>query len=393
MDFISFSLNYWDDLWQSRHQIMLALARKHKVLFVSPPFSLRQVVDDLRKRELPKSGLVHRQGNLYTLVFSKWLCETYRFPRLAKLTASLRKWTVQRIRRKLGLGDTVLFIWHPRYFDLVGAFQEAVCCYYVDDEFSGYAGGTENERGRIALQEDQLLRQADVVFANGPALLKIKNRYGNAINVPMTADFELFSRSRLAETPIPKDLEGIPHPRMAYIGNINDKVDFDLILKLSSERPSWSFVLVGPVNARNAASKSAVASLQNQRNVFFLGGKPREELPNYIKGIDVCMMCYRKDGWAYYVYPLKLHEYLASGKPVIGSGLMSLRDFDGVVRIADSPADWLAAIQQSLDEDDPALVARRVEVAYENRLECRIEAIENALEQRLRLKKSASSPH
>ncbi len=36
MDYISFSLNYWDDLWQSRHQVMSLLAKEHKVLFVSP---------------------------------------------------------------------------------------------------------------------------------------------------------------------------------------------------------------------------------------------------------------------------------------------------------------------------------------------------------------------
>ena len=72
MDFVSFSLNYWEDLWQSRHQIMLALAQNHKVLFVSPPFSLREVLARHKEGSLPKSGLIHRQANLRTLVFSKF---------------------------------------------------------------------------------------------------------------------------------------------------------------------------------------------------------------------------------------------------------------------------------------------------------------------------------
>lgn len=102
------------------------------------------------------------------------------------------------------------------------------------------------------------------------------------------------------------------------------------------------------------------------------------------------MMCYRKEGWAVYVYPLKLHEYLASGKPVIGCGLQSLRDFEGVVRIADSPDDWEQAIHQSLEESDPAMVARRVEVAYDNRLERRIDTIESALQQKLNVERKNS---
>jgi len=387
MDFVSFSLNYWDDLWQSRHQIMLSLAQNHKVLFVSPPFSLAEVLLNLRKKHLPKSGLVHRAGNLYTLVFSKWLFETYRYPRLEKIMGSLRKAVVRRHIKKLGFRDTVLFIWHPRYGELVGMFGEAICCYYVDDEFSSYAEETKAGSQRIITQEDLLLRRADVVFANGPALMTEKNRYGNAINVPMTADFELFSRSRLKETVVPEDMESIPHPRITYIGNINDKVNSSLLYQLSSNRPDWSFVMVGPTNVRGPAAKLELNSLKAQPNVFFLGSKPREELPNYIKGADVCLMCYRKEGWAYYVYPLKLHEYLASGKPIVGTDLMSLREFDGVIRIASTPREWLEAIQGVLAEKDPLLVERRVQVAYDNRLETRIAAIEKALEQKLEEKR------
>jgi glycosyltransferase involved in cell wall biosynthesis len=309
MDFVSFSLNYWDDLWQSRHQIMLSLAQNHKVLFVSPPFPLPDVLRNLRTKHLPKSGLVHREGNLYTLVFSKWLFETYRYPWLEKIMWSLRRAVVRRTIAKLGFRDTVLFIWHPRYSELVGALGETLSCYYVDDEFSSYAQTTDVENQRIRSQEDSLLRRAAVVFANGPALLKEKNRYGNAISVPMTADFELFSRSRLKETVVPQDMERIPHPRILYVGNINDKVDFQLLGQLSSDCPDRSFVLVGPINIRSAEIKLQFNSFQSRPNAFILGGKPREELPNYIKGADVCLMCYRKDGWAFYVYPLKLHEY------------------------------------------------------------------------------------
>jgi glycosyltransferase involved in cell wall biosynthesis len=387
MDFISFSLNYWEDLWQSRHQIMLELSTNHKVLFVSPPFSLDQVLADFWKNQLPKTGLIYRQRNLYTLVFPKWLCETYRFPRLTRFVASVRRRMVMRTTKKLGFRDTVLFIWHPRYADLTGTFGESVCCYYADDEFANYAGQQEHERQAVIRQEDELLKRADVVFANGPALLEVKNRYGNALSVPMTADFELFSRSRLAETPVPRDLEAIPHPRITYIGNINDKVDFDLLLQLSEARPKWSFVLVGPTNVRGASAKEQLSELRSRPNIFMLGGKPREELPSYIKGSDVCTMAYRNDGWAYYVYPLKLHEYLASGKPVVGAGLRSLKDFAAVVRIAESTEEWLRCLEDSLNENDPALVAKRIEVAYENRLERRIESIEQALQARLEARK------
>jgi glycosyltransferase involved in cell wall biosynthesis len=389
MDFVSFSLDFWDDMWQSRHQIMAWLARDHKVLFVSRPFTFAELIANLRKRELPKSGLTYRGNNLHTLVFSKWLFEIHRFPFLNKLLARLRDRKVRRVIKKFGFQDTVLFIWNPRFVDSVGAFGETITCYYVDDEFASYAGQTETQRKHILEREDALLRKSDVVFANGPALLNIKNRYGNVINVPMSADFAHYSKSWLPETRVPSDLEAIPHPRIGYIGNINDKVDLRLLGQLATARTDWSIVLIGPAGVRTPEFKPDLERLRSLPNVHLLGFKPRDLLPSYVKGLDVCTMCYRTDGWAYYVYPLKLHEYLASGKPVIGAGLLSLKDFDGVVRIARTTQEWLDHIQEALADHDTARAEARVQVAFENRLEVRVQNIREVLEGKLKEKKAA----
>ncbi len=390
MDYISFSLNYWDDLWQSRHQVMSLLAKEHKVLFVSPPFSRSQVFNAEERKRLPASGVVHRRDNLYTLVFPKYLFEIYKYPWLGKILVYLRERHVRRIMKKLGFRDVVLFVWHPHFADVVGGFGEAVSCYYADDEFASFAGLSEHARNQVLQQEDALLSHVDIVFVSGPALMDKKNHYGNAINVPMGADFELFSRSRAPETPVPADLEAVPHPRIGHIGNLNDKIDFRLVLEMSEARPNWSFVMVGPVNVRSAGFREDVELLRKRPNVYMLGSKARELLPNYIKGLDVCMMCYRTDGWARYIYPLKLHEYLASGKPVIGPPLMSLREFRGVVRIAETQEQWIDGIEAALNDHDAALAQKRIQVAYENRLEKRIETIEEALERKLREKRNGS---
>jgi len=102
-------------------------------------------------------------------------------------------------------------------------------------------------------------------------------------------------------------------------------------------------------------------------------------------------MCYHENGWANSVYPLKLHEYLASGKPCIGSGLASLREFSEVVQIATTPQEWLEAIQLAIADKDPKRAERRVQVAHENRLEVRIASIEKAIEQKIQEKRSRTA--
>jgi len=387
MDFLSLSLNYWEDLWQSRHQIMAEIARNHKVLFVSPPFSFAEVIADRRKKQLPSSGLVHRGKGLYTLVFPKWMFETYDYPRLERWMTYLRTREIRRALRDLGFRETVLLIWHPYFANMVGAFGEVVTCYYVDDEFASYSGMTEQDRQKTRHLENSLLSRADRVFVNGKALMEIKNRYGNAINVPMTADFGLFATSRSPETVVPPDLEAVPHPRVGYIGNVNDKVDFSLLARIAANRPQYNIVLIGPVNLRTERGRTDFDQLRSLPNIYLFGSKPRETLPRYIKGLDVCLLCYAMDGWAYYIYPLKLHEYLASGKPIVGSPLVSLLEFEGLIRIARSERQWLESIDAALLDRDGVLSERRVQVAYDNRLEERVRLIVESLEQSLEKKK------
>ncbi len=383
MDFVSFSMNYWDDLWQSRHQIASRLATRHKVLFVSPPFSVRDVFTKSRSRPLPKSGLVQRKRNLYTFVPPKWLFENHRFPWIDQAIADLRSLQIKKILSKLGFRDLVLLIWHPRYSNLVGRFGEKVSCYYVDEEFTGYYGVSEAEKESIRGQEDLLLRRVDLVFANGSALLERKNRYRNAMNVPMGVDFELFSRALLEETPLFEDLSVIPAPRIGYVGNVNDKVDFQLLEYLAAKRPQWSILLIGPDMIKTEMFRAHFAKLRARPNVFIMGSKRLELLPNYIKGLDVCLMCYRIDCWAYFGYPLKLHEYLASGKPVISSDLPSIREFSQVVRIAQGYEEWLRAIEECLRDQSADARQARVEVARQNTWEDRVRLIEEAIAKKM----------
>ena len=58
------------------------------------------------------------------------------------------------------------------------------------------------------------------------------------------------------------------------------------------------------------------------------------------------MMCYVINNWTFYGDPSKLHEYLASGKPTIGTGLPSIREFADVVQIPETPQEWVAAVDR-----------------------------------------------
>ena len=48
------------------------------------------------------------------------------------------------------------------------------------------------------------------------------------------------------------------------------------------------------------------------------------------------------------IYPLKLHEYLASSRPVVGTPIRTLREFPEVVGLAEGVDGWSTAIAEAL---------------------------------------------
>jgi glycosyltransferase involved in cell wall biosynthesis len=94
-----------------------------------------------------------------------------------------------------------------------------------------------------------------------------------------------------------------------------------------------------------------VDQLSKLPNVHFLGYKPTEIACAYPQHMDVCLLPYVMNDYTKYIYPLKLHEYLAGGKPVVGTPIRSLLDFAHVIKLANTPEEWSQALADSLAPD------------------------------------------
>jgi hypothetical protein len=385
VDFLSFSHDYWDGPRHNRHYFLEALSRRARVLFSAPPFHVEKLLRRSERERLARSGTFSLGGGLINHVPSKLLFLNHRLPALNRWMRSRRIQAIKGLLKQHGMASPVLMLWHPYFRDLIDEFDSPLLVYYAYDQYTGYTGGSGM---RSSPQEIELMKRADVVFVLSKELYEAKKEHAsNIVHLPNAVDFDLFSRSRNAATPVPADLASIPGPRIGYIGTINEKVDLSVVEHMARARPGWSIVLVGRENYRSE-ERQRFLDLTARPNVHWLGPKTYDLVPSYIKGLDACLMCYVINDWTFYGDPSKLHEYLASGKPTFGCGLSSIREFSEVVGIPETAEQWVEAIDAGLRESDPGLRERRIEVARQNSYAVRVDLFLKVIEEALARKTS-----
>jgi len=239
----------------------------------------------------------------------------------------------------------------------VNPARYAHTCYYIDDEYSFAAGDLP-----IDPDEERLIAEVDQVFIHSPGLMEKKGGINlNTSPAPNGVDYRAWATPERE----PHPLRSVPRPRITYLGVLKPTLDWVLLRSLALGHPDLSFVLVGP--ARNMPEVTqALAALSSIPNVYVLPAVAPPALPAYAQHSDVCMMPYSLDThMARYGYPLKLHEYLATGRPVVGSPLRTVQEFEDVVFVADGPAEWTAAIESALapEANHPDRIAERRAVA------------------------------
>jgi UDP-galactopyranose mutase len=212
------------------------------------------------------------------------------------------------------------------------------------DELSAFKGASPLLRGL----ESELLSRADLVFTGGQSLYEAKrDRHPRVHAFPSSIDAAHFGRAReMSEEPA--DQSPIPRPRLGFFGVIDERLDTELLDEVARMRPEWQLVMVGPV------VKIDEAALPRRPNIHYLGMKSYEELPAYLAGWDVALLPFARNDSTRFISPTKTPEYLAAGKPVVST---SIRDVvrpygqEGLVRIADSAEEFVAACEAALRED------------------------------------------
>lgn len=339
----------------SSHHIAARLALTLPVLYVDSP-GMRAPNASGRdfKRALRKVSAAFRAPR--PVQQGLWHCTVpqlpfRRVPGVDAFNRAFGQWAVRRALRSIGMTRCISWFVVPHPGFMAKRLGEELCVFYCIDDYAAHPGV---DIALIAQRDEDLSRIADVLFVAPPALIEAKHALNPATFFsPHGVDVGLFGQAQDTATQIPAPALGLAGPVIGYIGSVHEWIDLELIAWLATQRPAWSFLLVGHA----AADVSALRALPN---VHLVGAQPYSTLPAWAKSFDVAIIPYRLNRQVANANPLKLREYLATGKPIVSVRNREIEKFSDLIRIADDRPGFLAALDDTLASDTPALAARRM---------------------------------
>ena len=364
----------WDSTWQVHQEIMSSLADwGNHVLFVENTGIRPPRLRDLRRLRQRFQNWRRGCGALRLARPNLDVCSPLLLPlpysflaqRLNRvlLVRTIKRW-LQTTRGARPVAWT--FLPTPLTRLVVRAIDPEIVVYHCVENMPGSSRAARPVEG----SEARLFAEADVVFTTTESLRARALRFRDvAYFFPPGVRLAAFEAARTGSIELPRDVRALSRPIVGYVGAVSHKLDQALLIKVATQLPSLSFVMVGPVECD-------VSRLRNCPNVHLLGPRAHGEIPIYLRAFDVGIIPYCVTDYTAHVYPVKLNEYLAMGLPVVATELEVLRQLNaqdsGLVRLAREPEAFTRAIRDALLDTGPGAAAHRVAVAQQHQWDSRV---------------------
>lgn len=258
---------------------------------------------------------------------------------------------VRCVMRKLGIRNPVVLVACPAACDVAVRLKKSKLIYQRTDRFEE-ANGIDVD---TVLKYDRKLKvNSDLtIYVSRKLFEQESGECKKSFFLDHGVDFELFSSAE--ESPIvPDNIAEIPKPIVGYFGAISEhSVDIALCETIADLLPEMSFVYVG-------TTYEDYPSLEARKNVWFLGQKDYEQIPNYGKCFDVAILPWIKNRWTEAANPIKVKEYMALGKPFVSTPVFTqIQEYLDVTYVANTPEEFAHCIVKALNEDGTERIAAR----------------------------------
>lgn len=258
-----------------------------------------------------------------------------------------------------------LVMTYPHYLYLRDLVRPDINIYFNIDDYSQYwprFADRVNELERQAVRESALTVCVSKVRCDELRQL-VPEAAGKIHHLPHgTPTALLAAEPQYRPATPPEDIAHLPRPFLGYVGTLEDRIDWPLMIEVAERFPQASILLVGRVPSGRAGNwQEDARRCLMKPNVHLIGWRSQEQLARYNRSFDVCLIPYRADHPFNRVScPTKIMDYMATGRPIVSTALPECRLHAELFDVTDTNESFVASIASYLDSppDDARIAAR-----------------------------------
>jgi glycosyltransferase involved in cell wall biosynthesis len=251
--------------------------------------------------------------------------------------------TLTRSQTPAPIGVTTL----PIVGDIMDGLPVQKWVYYCVDDFTSWPG---LDSDAMTILEQKVIARADVVIAASETLAERLTSMGKTPTLlTHGVDFNLWRLS--TDLPGLPSIEDLERPLVIFWGLVDQRIDVSFLRRTADEMSRGTLLLVGP-------EQQADPELKRLPRVAYRPAIRYKDLPLLAREAAVLIMPYADSPATRAMQPLKLKEYLATGKPVVVRALPAVKEWSDSVDVAATADDFAAAVKLRLTEGLPETQAR-----------------------------------
>lgn len=365
-DLIILTMSRWDDEYSSTiYSLAKEWAQRQRVFYIDHPFTIKDIlthpVHPAIKHRLPawirggQARYSHPKGlppNFVAITSPpvlpiNFLSAGDTFERLSRFNDSLLFATILKTIKDFNIQKYLFINSFDPFFGrtLPSEFHPDLYIYQSTDAIS-----QEPYVARHGVRlENEMVANADLTLCTSQELTRQKSQFSAHTHLlPNAADIGLFRRALDQNLPVPTDLRPLTdRPIVIYTGNLTAmRFDFPLMTAAAQYHTDKHFVCIGPYLLDEARNLAALP------NVHFLGPKNIDLLPAYLQHANCAVIPFKINTLTQSIYPLKINEYLAAGKPVVTTCFSDdIKQFEHIAHVCNNTQEFVRQIDQALLHD------------------------------------------
>jgi glycosyltransferase involved in cell wall biosynthesis len=252
---------------------------------------------------------------------------------------------VYRDMRTRNICRPILWLYNPNLVSLFATIPAVARIVHATESYFDWEGARQTFLNKLRLCG--AIADLIIPVSSGvESCFRTNVKQSNYLLLTNGCDYETYSRG--SPDQYLTDLKSNFKRIAIYAGNINERLDYQLLLRCAQSMPGVCFALFGPVSFLTLSEANLWNSVIRLPNVRYMGAVEPDRIPDLYAAADVGIIPYKETPFIRdRGFALKALEMIAAGLPVISTMMRPMLGVSNELQVAEQSEEFLEALSKA----------------------------------------------